>query len=320
MLIKEVLPKVHVTSVPPARLAIPGYQTYMNFTADDSALGGTKPRGICIYVRDSLPCSEVRFSDSPFREHLWIQIRLMGSDTLLIGCIYRSPSSPIESTNHLSQLLDLVTSSQPSHLLIAGDFNAPEIDWTAEVSRAPAGHWSHELLELIRDHYLFQHVRTPTRYRPGQTPNILELVLTNEEGMVCNLNSHPPLGSSDHVILTFSLKCYVADVSAATSKPALHCGDYEAMVRMARETAWTPPEGCTVNEHNQMFRKVLDGICERGIPRQRPSGRKRNVYITREALALALILCICGSSDSCRNSKPKSSYRPKCSSTPCRNV
>ena len=28
------------------------------------------------------------------------------------------------------------------------------------------------------------------------------------------------------------------------------------------------------------------------------------------------ILCICGSSDSCRNSKPKSSYRPKCSSTP----
>ena len=286
MLITEVLPKAQVTPIAPARFVVPGYKAYLSFSPDDLGSSKARPRGICIYVRDSLPCSEVRFPECPFREHLWVRVRLLGNDTLLIGCIYRSPSSGMESNNQLSQLLDLVASSRPSHLLIAGDFNAPEVDWTAEVPRAPTGHWTHEFLEILRDHYLFQHVLTPTRYRPGQMPNILDLVLTNEEGMICNLNSHPPLGSSDHVVLTFTLRCYVADVSAPTLKPALHRGDFGAMVRMAQDAEWSPPEGCTVDQHNRTFREILDGICERGIPRQRPSGRKRKLYMTREAMAL----------------------------------
>ena len=104
---------------------------------------------------------------------------------------------------------------------------------------APTGHWSHELLELFRDHYLTQHMLSPTRYRPGQTPHILDLVLTNEEGMVLNLRSHPALGSSEHVVLTFTLRCYAEDEQVPTLKPALHRCDYGAMVRMAREATWS---------------------------------------------------------------------------------
>ena len=285
MLVTEILPKARVAAVQPARLAIPGYKVYLSFLPDDSNLSVMKPRGICIYVRDCLPCSEVKLN-YPIREHLWISICLRGSDKLLIGCIYKSPSSSAESVNQLGHLLNLAVTLKPTHLLITGDFNAPEIDWSTETSRAPTGHWSHEFLELLRDHYLTQHVLTPTRYRPGQTPHVLDLVLTSEEGMVCDLQSHPPLGSSDHVILTFTLRCYISDGPTAALKPALHRGDYGAMIRMAREVAWDVPEGCTVDQHNMVFRKTLDSICERGIPRQRPNGRKRNLYMTREALAL----------------------------------
>ena len=80
---------------------------------------------------------------------------------------------------------------------------------------------------------------------------------------------------------------------------------------------WTPPEGCTVNEHNQTFRKVLDGICERGIPRKRKSGRKKNLYITREALALQnrkkrmwkTYLYTQGTLDYCRFSRARAQLR-----------
>ena len=205
---------------------------------------------------------------------------------LLIGCIYRSPSSSQESITQLSHLLNLVVTSRPSHLLITGDFNAPEIDWSGEAPKAPSRHWSYELLELLRDQYLFQHVSTPTRYRPGQTPNALDLVLTNEEGMVCNLQTHPPLGKSDHVILTFTLRCYTTAEPVMPSKPALHRGDYNAMIRMSWEASWDVPEGCSIDQHNRAFRLILEGICEQGIPKQRPNGRKRNIYMTREALAL----------------------------------
>ena len=154
MLITEVLPKAQFNAIPPARFPIHGYKTYFGFTPDDPSLSIKMPRGICIYVRDFLPCSEVKFPESPFHEHLWMKIHLRGHDTLLIGCIYRSPSSLQDYTYQLNQLLSLVTSSRPLHLLITGDFNAPEIDWTAQVSRAPNGHWSHDFLELLRDHYL----------------------------------------------------------------------------------------------------------------------------------------------------------------------
>ena len=96
MLITEVLPKVQVSSVSGARLAIPGYKVYLSFIPDALCLSTARPRGICIYVRDSLPCSEVMFLASPFREQLWVNIRLAGSDILLIGCIYRSPSNSLE--------------------------------------------------------------------------------------------------------------------------------------------------------------------------------------------------------------------------------
>ena len=59
MLITEVLPKAQFNAIPPARFAIHGYKTYFSFAPDDPNLSIKKPCGICIYVCDSLPCSEV---------------------------------------------------------------------------------------------------------------------------------------------------------------------------------------------------------------------------------------------------------------------
>ena len=55
---------------------------------------------------------------------------------------------------------------------------------------------------------MYQHVEFPTRYRENETSNTLDLVLTNEESMVEDPKADTPLGSSDHVVITFRLMCY----------------------------------------------------------------------------------------------------------------
>ena len=42
--------------------------------------------------------------------------------------------------------------------------------------------------------FLYQHVTQPTRYRIGETPNLLDLIITNEEGLISSLEHFPGLG------------------------------------------------------------------------------------------------------------------------------
>ena len=60
----------------------------------------------------------------------------------------------------------------------------------------------------VNDSYLHQHVKNLTRPRANQCPSILDLVLTNEENMISDLQFMAPLGKSDHAVLSFVLKCY----------------------------------------------------------------------------------------------------------------
>ena len=63
-------------------------------------------------------------------------------------------------------------------------------------------------METIKDLFLKQHVTEPTRYRNGEEPSLLDLIMTNEDGMIQNLSYQPALGDSDHCCLKFDLSCY----------------------------------------------------------------------------------------------------------------
>ena len=68
-----------------------------------------------------------------------------------------------------------------------------------------------------------------TRYREGQRPSCLDLVLTNESGLVSNLQYLPGLGNSDHVCLLFDVNIYTNQTKRKTERYAYHKGDYEAI-------------------------------------------------------------------------------------------
>ncbi len=89
-----------------------------------------------------------------------------------------------------------------------GDFNYRDINWTDWSTPHNEDHLEFIFLESIRDTFLNQHDTEPTRGRIGQNANILDLIFTNEEGMLSNLEHLSPLGKSDHCLLLFDFNCY----------------------------------------------------------------------------------------------------------------
>ena len=82
-------------------------------------------------------------------------------------------------------MLKLITEAiYISYLVIAGDFNYPDINWDSVESVKHSEHTSQMLIDAVRDSFLHQHVTQTTRYRHEQSPSTRDLVLTSEENMI----------------------------------------------------------------------------------------------------------------------------------------
>ena len=114
--------------------------------------------------------------NSTFKEHLWTSISLNNKGNLLIGNIYRSPSSDkFTSTNELCEVINCVNNTKPSYLLIVGDFNYPSIDWNRGCLTRE-DYSEQFFFDTIQDCVLFQLVTQPIRFRPGTEPHTLDLM------------------------------------------------------------------------------------------------------------------------------------------------
>ena len=284
IMVTEVIPKAQVHSLPPSLLAIDGYTLYTNFDISTRNLGSSGIRGIAIFVHSSIKVSEVSFSCSDYKEQLWVKIPLLGPDRLLIGGLYRSPSGDgTKSVEMLADLLKEVTSAGFSHIVIAGDFNMPTIDWSRGLSTAPASHCSHMFIDVVQDCFLEQHILQPTRYRLGEEPHTLDLVFSNEDGMIRNIMYHPGLGKSDHVIITFDLECYTHRNTSMRAQN-LHKTNFSLLNTLAKSADWEGDVDKSMQERYDHFKRTLHELTSRCAPPASTKAAKKNIYMTREAL------------------------------------
>ena len=98
-----------------------------------------------------------------------------------------------------------------SNVILAGDFNAPDIDWVNSSNPGNLSPASTKLLEIIDDHDLNQFVKEPTR-RQGTTQNFLDLVLSNNEDIIGGVEVID--GISDHDIVLFSVRTSILSAKA----------------------------------------------------------------------------------------------------------
>ena len=181
-----------------------------------------------IKILKSLKAQEITFN-TRYEENVWCEINLKGKDKLLIRCMYQSESESHENNGKLNEMFKEDSTKGHTHMLIMRDFNCKGIVWdnwsTPGLSELTE---EFRFIEALRDCYLYQHVDRPTRVRHGQIPSILDLVMTNEEGMIEDIEYLSLLGKSDHII-SFDFKCYTQQSAKDKIVYNYGKGNYDAM-------------------------------------------------------------------------------------------
>ena len=269
ILLTEVKQKFTKDSLADSVIRLEGYELFHNLDSD------TECRGVCIFIRDDLKAvKNYHLCSIHFKESVWLDLRLKGQDSLLLGCIYRSPS--LDNHEGLVNILRKATELQKSHMLIVGDFNYRHINWDTSETTEGAPQPTSMFLE-------------PTRFREGQVPSVLDLVFTNEEGMISNLNYDPGLGASDHCLLSFDFNCYVQTELSKKTVYNYNKGDYSRMRELCDAIDWvTCLNHSAVQDAWTSFCDQLISIMDICIPKRLIGGhfkQKRNIWMTQEGMA-----------------------------------
>ena len=169
---------------------------------------------------------------------------------------------------------------------VVGDFNYREINWINNSTTVSENHPATKFLECIRDAYLYQHVKEPTRVRENNEPSTLDFVLTNEESMVENINFDPELGKCDHLTLSFEYTCFTStDPDVAFEKRNYFKGDYKAINEDIKNIHWENAlNGLDLAKSWSYFAEKLVESIETFIPVSKvrdEQGKKNNPYVTR---------------------------------------
>ena len=207
----------------------------INLQSDDSG------RGIAVYTHKSLDKSVADITSSvKFEECCLIEIRLRGGDIMLFSCCYRSPTqsqTADDNNEKLNQLLKFIAKKNYSHRCIVGDFNYKDINWTSWTTTHGEASKEQKFIDTIRDCYFFQHIQQETRRRGNDQPSTLDLILTDEEMQISEVQHLAPLGKSDHNVIVFDFHCYL-DYSKPKVSFQHSKGDYDGMRAFLSALKW----------------------------------------------------------------------------------
>ena len=117
-------------SIPESVVNLPGYQLVFRRDRHTEPQGG----GVCMYIANHLPAKYRTDLEHPNLELMWTEIypnplSQQKHRSLLIGCCYRPPNSPMTFYEHLETTIDKVLETD---IILLGDFYAKHQQWLAE--------------------------------------------------------------------------------------------------------------------------------------------------------------------------------------------
>ena len=126
-------------------------------------------------------------------------MNIIGCRTLYLGSFYRPPDKiDNDYLEEFNSSLSRIMSDRNAHVLIGGDFNCGDIEWSH--MKVPQGvqkrQSQQQLLDIIGEHCLTQVVDIPTR-----NDKTLDLLFTNFPSPVNRVKGMPLIGKADHDIV-----------------------------------------------------------------------------------------------------------------------
>lgn len=167
--------------------------------------------GVALLVNKELIVEEASVSDlvnHGAQETVWCEISNKVGKNIVLGSIYRPPSSSEENNGRLCDLIRLSeTSTQGKQILVCGDFNYGAIKWEDNIVEPGSYNrrQAENFLEAVNDNFWHQHVADWTHLRTTDNPSRLDLIFSNSENDVGDINYLPPIGLSKHAVLSFNL-------------------------------------------------------------------------------------------------------------------
>ena len=197
---------------------------------------------------------------------------------MLVGCIYRPPSNTtcrqtdteiISCLNAASKALE---GKAITGIIVAGDFNLPEIDWQAGWPRVLGNENSagYRFAEAFADCHLCQVVSSPTfTQADGETKNTLDLVLTDSDSRIDAVQHGPALGNSlqYHHMLRWSYNLSSTRSVEVLPRRNYAKAKYEEMNEFFRAIDWTATlEHKPIEAAYLAFTSVIQTAEERFVP------------------------------------------------------
>ena len=268
----------------------PGIQGYSLYRKDRPTRGG----GVAIYVRSELVVVEVvddaLCSDGV--EQVWCGVSV-GKDRILVGCIYRPPGS---NANCEKALLDSLQSAKKfvdskiyDSVLIAGDFNLPDIFWSPEGFGSASNSESFEsrFLTTLDDCFMSQCISEPTFHRGtnGSYGSVLDLIITDAEDRIRDIEILPPLGciQSAHSVLKWSFAVGQSGSEEYCVKRRWRKGRYDAMREELDQTNWDSTfSSLDLDCCYDFLAQKFHSQCEKHVPKMKVSARNSPPWMTQE--------------------------------------
>ena len=250
-----------------ATLEIDGFTMYRKDRTD-----GRKGGGCIIYISRELKSFTCKDLDNlQGDDAVWCWVKLTKETKILIGCMYRAPSSPSENNERLmNQIIRAKEVVGQNRILLMGDFNLKEINWLENDVTGPITAIPHKFYECINDCFLHQHVFAPTRFR-GEQESTLDLIFTREEEDIKNIEVIQPLGKSDHGIVICDLICEWKTNKNDKPRRLYHKGNYTEINRCLNEVNWEAEfEGKNIHQKWEIFKSKLEEILDIFIPLSEP--------------------------------------------------
>ena len=161
-----------------------------------------------LYIKNSIHKFDI-FSIANTNPSEIIAAELMMKENMILARVYIRSNSTPENYNDINKSFEILSRAFSSNSLVVGDLNYPKTDWEHDSTTTSSNELNFEFLECTRDCIFEQFIAVPTRGRESSQPTLIDLVLTNNPGIIDKANLDAPLGKSDHCSGNNYAKCLI---------------------------------------------------------------------------------------------------------------
>ena len=241
---------------------------------------GKRGGGVLIAVNSKLNAKPILYFDQNI-EAIWLEIEYENCNKFIIGNSYLPPNlDNLTYINYLEQIINYFENSKHK-LVIAGDFNLPELKWNENIDPSTligTSIKSTKFLELIGLLNLIQ-----ANFCSNSHNNILDLICTNlnsDDPIFVNVIDSPLVQADKfHPAITFNFTYHhkVRNLSENINTNKIYnfkYGNYHELAMDIMNTDWTAINlEFSINSIIQEFNSILTGLMDKYIPKKNSSSK-----------------------------------------------